>query len=179
MGASCPVWANALAAIKKATRNAKDSARICQSRHYISPQPQAKRKLYGKSRGRSPARPAWDRTRPISVRILRLFDCPLAGVRDLHADDLDRTSAHLHRIALHARKPVADKICQHLGWEAVLNQHFDGAAARLCICQHFEGSALLRADHYNLLRKHSRRYQRRPAPAISPPALYGARAVAS
>src|SRR5260370_25595207 len=137
------------------------------------------RKLYGKSRGRSPARPAWDRTRPISVRILRLFDCPPAGVRDLHADDLDRTSAHLHRIALHARKPVADKICQHLGWEAVLNQHFDGAAARLCICQHFEGSALLRADHYNLLRKHSRRYQRRPAPAISPPALYGARAVAS
>src|SRR5258707_15840340 len=81
--------------------------------------------------------------------ILRLFDCPLAGVRDLHADDLDRTSAHLHRISLHARKPVADKICQHLGWEAVLNQHFDGAAARLCICQHFEGSALLRADHYN------------------------------
>jgi len=28
MGASCAVWANALAAIKKATRNAKDSARI-------------------------------------------------------------------------------------------------------------------------------------------------------
>jgi hypothetical protein len=28
MGASCAVWANALAAIKKAARNAKDSARI-------------------------------------------------------------------------------------------------------------------------------------------------------
>src|SRR5258708_18464709 len=95
------------------------------------------------------------------------LDCPLAGVCDLQANNLDRASAHLHRIALHAGKPVTNKVCQHLGWEAVLNQHFDGAAARLCICQHFEGSALLCTDHCNSLRKHACNTSRPPAASAS------------
>src|SRR5258706_15922677 len=33
--------------------------------------------------------------------ILPLFDCALAAVRELHADDLDHTSTDLHRIAFH------------------------------------------------------------------------------
>jgi hypothetical protein len=72
-----------------------------------------------------------------------ILDYALPGVRDQHADDLDCAAAHPHGLALHRRKPVADKVCQQLGWEAVLNQHIEGAPARPGVCEYFEGSALL------------------------------------
>ena len=55
-----------------------------------------------------------------------ILDYALPGVRDQHADDLDCAAAHPHGLALHRRKPVADKVCQQLGWEAALNQHIEG-----------------------------------------------------
>src|SRR5260370_17407687 len=124
MGASCAVWANALAAIKKATRNAKDSARIVSLATVSRPTHKRSESHTANQGGAVSCSPSLGPDQTHQRCILRLFDCPLAGVRDLHADDLDRTSAHLHRIALHAGKPIADKVCYHLGWEAVPNQHF-------------------------------------------------------
>src|SRR5207244_8642370 len=67
-----------------------------------------------------------------------ILDRALPRVRDQHADDLDRASAYLHRLAVHRGKPVADKVCQQLGWEAVLNQHIEGAPARPYVGEHFQ-----------------------------------------
>src|SRR5215470_17975392 len=121
MGASCTVWANALAALKQATRNAKDSARIVSLA--TRSRPDHKRgKTIRRIKAAVSRSPSLGPDRgPHQRCVLRLFDRPPASVRDLHADDLDCTSAHLDGIALHAGEPIADKVCYQLGWDAVLN----------------------------------------------------------
>src|SRR5260370_15586622 len=106
MGASCAVWANALAAIKKATRNAKDSARIVSLATVSRPTHKRSESHTANQGGAVSCSPSLGPDQTHQRCILRLFDCPLAGVRDLHADDLDRTSAHLHRIALLLASPL-------------------------------------------------------------------------
>src|SRR6266853_217119 len=93
----------------------------------------------------------WRSWQRLMRALSRTLDCAATCGRDLHADDLDRATAQLHRVALHRGKPVADKVCQHLGWEAVRNQHIEDAPARPCVCEHFEGSTLFRTEHYTIL----------------------------
>ena len=76
MGASCAVWANALAAIKKATRNAKDSARIVSLATNLAPTT-SETKAIGQIKG-------------------AVSRSPSLG------PDFDLAATHLHRLALPA-----------------------------------------------------------------------------
>jgi hypothetical protein len=72
-----------------------------------------------------------------------ILDRALPRVRDQHADDLDRASAYLHRLAVHRGKPVADKVCQQLAGKPFSINISRVAPARPYVGEHFQGSALL------------------------------------
>jgi hypothetical protein len=74
MGASWTVWVNALAAIKEAIRNAKDSARIVILRHYLAPttsEAKATRQIKGAvARASAAGRPQLSRGRPDTAALV-------------------------------------------------------------------------------------------------------------